>query len=160
MNCNEIFHYSDGEIFWLKVNRNRYNKPGDIAGRPSPTNGYLYVKVNQEVKSVHSIIWEMHNGEIPEGMEIDHVNHIRTDNRIENLRLVSHQQNAMNRSKTSRNTSGVVGVSWCNLTEKWYAYIKKDGVMHSLGRHARFEDAALARKSAERKLGFHENHGA
>ena len=112
MNWNEIFHYSDGKIFWLKVNRNRYNKPGDIAGRLSPTNGYLYVKVNQEVKSVHSIIWEMHNGEIPDGMEIDHVNHIRTDNHIENLRLVSRQQNAMNRSKTSRNTSGVVGVSW------------------------------------------------
>ena len=160
MNWNEIFSYSDGNLIWERVNRNRYNKPGDIAGRLNPTNGYLYVKVNQEVRSVHNIIWEMHNGKVPDDMEIDHINHIRTDNRIENLRIVSHQQNAMNMSKTLRNTSGVVGVSWCKMKGKWYAYIKKDGVMHNLGRYTNFEDAALARASAEKRLGFHENHGS
>lgn len=102
----------------------------------------------------------MHNGKVPDNMEIDHINHIRTDNRTENLRIVSHQQNAMNRSKTLRNTSGVVGVSWCKITGKWYAYIKKDGVMHNIGRYTSLEDAVLARASAEKRLGFHENHGS
>ena len=61
MNWNEIFSYSDGNLIWERVNRNRYNKPGDIAGRLNPTNGYLYVKVNQEVRSVRLRLWKYRN---------------------------------------------------------------------------------------------------
>ncbi|MDU7405660.1 MAG: HNH endonuclease signature motif containing protein [Citrobacter portucalensis] len=160
MNWNDVFHYSGGNLVWRKVNKNRYNKVGDVAGRVSKTNGYLYVKVNQVTRSVHTIIWEMFNGTIPDRMEIDHINHDRLDNRIENLRLVSHQDNAKNRSKTSRNTSGVVGVSWDKKRCKWYAFIKVDGVMRNLGMYSDFDAAVKVRVAAERKFNFHSNHGS
>ncbi|WP_436868476.1 HNH endonuclease signature motif containing protein, partial [Enterobacter hormaechei] len=49
------------------------------------------------------MIWEMHNGPIPQNMEIDHINRIKLDNRLENLRLATRRQNACN---ISTNTSG------------------------------------------------------
>ena len=66
----------------------------------SHPNDYLQVNLNVDGKSktfrVHTLIWEAFNGEIPEGMEIDHINAVRTDNRLENLRIMTHQENLNN----------------------------------------------------------------
>lgn len=71
--------------------------------------GHIYKKNGKEVGSVtsngyvitsfgymHKIIWEAFKGKIPEGYEIDHINTIRNDNRLENLRLVTHKENCNN----------------------------------------------------------------
>lgn len=59
----------------------------------------------------HRIVWELHNGEIPEGMLIDHIDGDSTNNLIANLRIVDHTENTRNAKMRKDNTSGVKGVS-------------------------------------------------
>lgn len=58
--------------------------------------GYLRVRTKLGHKMVHRIIWETFNGDIPDGYEIDHINTIKTDNRLYNLRLVTPKENKNN----------------------------------------------------------------
>jgi len=100
----------------------------------------------------------IHSGKLIDG-QIDHINGDRCDNRLLNLRVVSPQVNAMNRSNRSDNTSGCLGVCWHPSTQKWRARIKVMGKQKSLGLFAEKIDAICARKDAEKKYGFHRNHG-
>lgn len=109
---------------------------------------------------VHRIIWEMHNGEIPNGYFIDHINHNRIDNRIENLRLVTSGGNAKNRSRPNTNTSGVTGVHWNKRLNKWHVQINHEGKRKHIGLFDSIEKAAEARKDAISAFGYHKNHGA
>lgn len=93
------------------------------------------------------------------GQEVDHGDHGTLNNRRHNLTLTTHQGNAKNRRLTTRNTSGVCGVSWCRFEEKWRAYIKINGKAVSLGYYIEKADAIAARQVANVKYGFHENHG-
>ena len=68
-----------------------YNESGKEIGSVNK-NGYAVISS----VLVHRLIWETFNGEIPEGYEIDHINTIRNDNRLENLRLVTHKENSNN----------------------------------------------------------------
>lgn len=92
-------------------------------------------------------------------MEIDHINHDRSDNRIENLRLVTGGENKKNQSIRKRNKSGFTGVGWHSKAKKWRAEIKSGGVYMYLGLYSSIGDAVNARKMAEIELGFHDNHG-
>jgi hypothetical protein len=82
--------------------------------------------------------------------QIDHINRIRTDNRISNLREVSHKQNHQNRSKSSHNTSGHSGVSWYKQKSRWRAQITHNQKDIHLGLFTNLEDAIAARKAAEK----------
>ena len=85
----------------------------------------------------------------PKDMVVDHINHDPLDNRKENLRICTQQQNCMNRSKTSKNTSGTVGVCWHKSSSKWIARIKINGKYKALGSFNTKEEAIQARKNAE-----------
>lgn len=100
----------------------------------------------------------MHNGDIPEGYEIDHINHIRDDNRIENLRLVRKKDNQKNLSKNKRNKTGLTGVT---ITKDglYYAQIGVLGKTFCIGYFKTMFDAACARRSKENELKYHFNHG-
>jgi hypothetical protein len=111
------------------------------------------------VKSVaaHRLIWLLMTGEWPQG-HIDHIDGDTTNNRWRNLRDVEPGENWKNTKRPSDNTSGRIGVA---RTEPWgwQAYINIDKKRVSLGRFRRFEDACTARAAAERKAGYHPNHG-
>lgn len=85
-----------------KIDENYYiSKNGYIEKRkklkPSKTtSGYYVVTINDKQCYLHRLIWNCFNGEIPTGYEIDHINGDRTDNRLNNLRLVSHKENCNN----------------------------------------------------------------
>lgn len=106
----------------------------------------------------HAIAWVIHYGVWPTG-DIDHISGNTLDNRICNLREVSRTDNARNMTISSRNTSGVVGVCYNTLRDKWDAHIHVDYRRLHLGHFASFEDAVKARKMAEKKYGFADNHG-
>jgi hypothetical protein len=106
----------------------------------------------------HRLIWVMHYGEDPSGM-IDHIDHNRANNRISNLRAANYTINAQNRSLGTRNKSGVIGVRWVPSRNKWRADIRAEGRDIFLGNFEQKEDAVMARKSADVKYGFSENHG-
>ena len=85
------------------------------------------------------------------GGSVDHADRNKLNNTRSNLREATIQQNSQNRSKTQRNSSGCVGVSWHRQHNKWVAYIKPGPKVRHLGIFDTFEDAVKARKSAEVK---------
>lgn len=153
----DIFSYSDGTLKW-KVRPARRMKIGDADGYMKDY-GYMRVRCRGGQYYVHRIIWEMHNGHIPKGMEVDHINHVRTDNRIENLRLVSRLENCKNRKLNSNNTSGFNGVSWSKSDGKWLAYIYINKKRIRLGLFSDISKAIAAREKANLSHQFHKNHG-
>lgn len=119
---------------------------------------------NTHIKHVlypnHRIIWAMHYGVWPTKF-LDHINGDPTDNRIENLREVTNQENCKNARIGKNNTSGRVGVSYYghNGWSKWHAYIRGNGKLISLGYFEDFDAAVAAREAAEIEHGYHPNHG-
>ena len=119
--------------------------------------GYKVAAILGEVYRAHRVIWAMSFGEWPK--MIDHINGIKDDNRLCNLRSVTSQENAQNSALKSTNTSGVVGVHWDRPRKKWTARIVVNGKHKRLGRFYNITDAIEARKRAELQHGFHPNHG-
>lgn len=131
---------------------------GTVALSYITQSGYMAGCIDRKFYLAHRIIWALYHGEAPE-LEIDHVNGIRTDNRISNLRSVSHSQNARNRKISSKNTSGTMGVNWNKAEQKWNARIRRRDCEVFLGHFEKLEDAVAARKKAEAEFGYHRNHG-
>lgn len=107
--------------------------------------------------TAHRVIWKILHDDEPE--QIDHINGDRADNRSANLRAATQHINSRNAAMPFDNTSGRVGVGWDREKKKWIAQIGHRGRNHHLGRYRKFEDAVAARSAAERRFGFHPNHG-
>ena len=120
--------------------------------------GYRMGYVFQRGILAHRAAWAIAYGSWPDG-EVDHINGIRTDNRLCNLRDVCPNENRQNQRMPATNTSGVMGVTWSKEKGKWQAQIMVGRKHKNLGRFEVFNDAVSARKAAEEKYGFHENHG-
>jgi hypothetical protein len=150
-----------GKLFWLEResppqwNAKCANKEAFIYVN---TVGYHQGAIFGRGYLAHRVIWALVHGEWPTG-EIDHINGNRADNRLINLRSVSHKQNSHNQKLRNTNTSGVCGVSWVQRDARWYASIHHDGKSKSLGQYKDFNDAVAARKAAEIEFGYHPNHG-
>jgi hypothetical protein len=84
-------------------------------------------------------------------MDVDHINHIQSDNRRENLRVVTHAINSRNNKPGINNTSGRTGVFYNKRRDTWYARITVDRKDYHLGTYKSKEDAIEARKKAEEK---------
>lgn len=80
----------------------------------------------------------------PDGMEVDHINGDRLDNRRANLRLCTRSQNQHNKGAQANNTSGFKGVQFYKRTGKWHAKIKLHGKERHLGYFATAAQAAEA----------------
>lgn len=109
--------------------------------------GYIRICIDGKRYSAHRLAWLYIFGNFPEKF-IDHKNRIKNDNRIDNLRSATKEQNQQNTGISRRNTSGIKGVSYHNKSRKWRVSISKNGVRNSLGSFSSFEDAANAYKNA------------
>lgn len=100
-------------------------RTGNIAGCRKSSDGYIYMNISSKGKRkcimAHRLAWFMFYGEVPN--ELDHINRLRDDNSIKNLRLCTRIENSRNRSKRIDNTSGVTGVHYNKKTKKWDARI-------------------------------------
>lgn len=121
-------------------------------------NGYLRGRFDGVEVYAQRVVWAVLKDAWPTS-QIDHINGVRTDNRIENLRSVSPAENAKNQKTRRNNTSGFQGVYWHESRGKWSAQIRLQTKLHFLGYFSKFDDACSKRKFAERQMGFHENHG-
>lgn len=119
---------------------------------------YITVSINSKRYLAHRIIWLLVTGENPNN-EIDHINGNGIDNRIENLRHITRKENNKNLSISVRNKTGVVGVHWDKKRKVFKAEIRAHGKNKFLGYFKTIEEAAVVRKKAEKKLGYHKNHG-
>lgn len=160
MNYNDYFAYDDGKIYWIaKTSEMTYNITlGSEAGTCNGL-GYKRVMVHGEHTMVHHIVWYMHGNEIPEGFEIDHIDHDRENNGIENLRMVARTTNMQNKSTYRNSKTGHHGVTIRPDSGKYRAKITVNKKVINLGTFESIDDAISARKAAELKYGFHENHG-
>lgn len=131
---------------------------GKMALNAPHSNGYFFGAIDNQKIFAHRAAWAIVHGFWPDG-EIDHINHDKRDNRISNLRLINRSDNARNLSKSRSNKSGVTGVFKHTQTGAWQAQIRVNRKSIHLGSFNEIEDAIAARRSAEIKYGFHQNHG-
>lgn len=120
--------------------------------------GYRVGNIGGRIYRAHRTAWAIYYGKWPTG-DVDHINGTPDDNRIENLRSVTHAENQRNQKRRSSNTSGMNGVGWYKALGKWRCHITVDGVTRHLGYFDSFEEAVAARKAADIDHEFHENHG-
>lgn len=124
--------------------------PGDAAG--TMKDGYIKIIADQRQYRAHRLAWLFMTGAFPEkGMDIDHIDGDRANNRWSNLRLASRSQNNMNTRHVRSHTSDHRGVSWRKGRGKWHARIHVNKKVVILGDFDRIEDAVAARQQAERK---------
>jgi hypothetical protein len=138
-----------GQLIWAKTNSRRA-PAGSVAGCLSKHTGYIYVGVNNKRLRAHRVVWMIVYNEIPG--EIDHIDGNRSNNRLENLRVVSRSGNNQNRGIQRNNTSGATGVSFDSYRSKWAANIQADGKKIKLGRFASFDEAVKAYAAAKEKF--------
>ena len=119
--------------------------------------GYRRLCVDGEYHEAHRLAWLIVYGEYPN--QIDHINGNRTDNRLVNLRNVGNEENARNRKLMKSNSSGCPGVH-SNGRGSWVARVGiGSGKRLHLGTFKSLAFAKSVRRSVERQLGYHENHG-
>jgi hypothetical protein len=145
-----LIHYNpdSGEFTWLKDSKNQKDY-GDRAGYVS-VDGYVVITIEQVQHRAHRLAWFYMTGERPES--VDHANRIKSDNRFCNLRASTLQQNNCNKGLTVRNTSGVLGVSWCKKRCRWKVQVKSFGHDFYFGMFDDIELAGLVAEEARAKI--------
>ena len=106
----------------------------------------------------HRIAFFMKTGNWPVN-QVDHINGDKSDNRFENLRDATATENQRNKQISVNNTSGVVGVTFNRAANKWQSQIMVGEKNLHLGIFTEKDAAIAARKAAEIKYSFHQNHG-
>lgn len=141
-----------------RVNSWNGRHAGQIAAYQSPR-GYQHIQIFKVRHAAHRLAWLFAHGAWPKG-EIDHINHVRNDNRIGNLRDVPSGGNQRNRRLRCNNTSGHAGITKPKGCRKWLVRIGS-GVeqRRHIGYFETLEEAIAARQCAMQQHGYHENHG-
>lgn len=160
---HDLFEYRNG---WLYYKNDLCDKKGrktkiaksTKAGGIHPL-GYIKMRVDGKMYMAHRIIFKMFNKDY-EGATLDHINNNPSDNRIENLRLATREENNRNAVLRKDNKSGVKGVYWNPRDKYWTAAISYNKQRKVLGN---FKDLSLAKEFIElvREMvhGKFANHG-
>jgi hypothetical protein len=138
----ELLSYDDasGCLTWIARRGNNDKHIGREAGRVHKL-GYRVLGIDYKMYYAHRICWALYYESWPDGM-VDHINCIKTDNRIENLRVCTRSLNVANRKVQSNNKVGIKGVF--KRRKRWETSIVKDGERVFRGSFATLEEAASA----------------
>lgn len=147
----ELVSYNSetGEFVWLK-NNGAKGIAGNMAGRIN-FYGYSVICVDGRTYQAHRLAWLHKNGEFP-SMNIDHINGVRNDNRIANLRNVSQRINCQNHRKQNGNKKELIGACFDKATGKFKAQIMRGGINYHIGRFDTQEQASAAYINAKRAI--------
>lgn len=123
MSWNDFLDYRDGKLYWKRpVNEKSRVEIGAEAGSLESSTGRYSICVARKRTLRSRVVWEIHNGPIPAGMEIDHADRDKTNDNINNLRLATRSENNTNRQgKTAK--SGYRGVE--GLGKRWRAVLNR-----------------------------------
>lgn len=147
-----LFEYREGCLWWKVKPEGYFKDPAyqrswntKFAGKPAGLHrpdGYVLTMVQGKNVLVHRIIYFLAHGYCP--AKVDHVDGNPANNRIENLRAANDSQNCWNMALSSKNTSGIKGVTWHIRDKRWQAQLKINDKMVHLGQFRELEDAKAA----------------
>lgn len=145
-------------IFKWEIRASSHVPKGSRAGALHKQTGYVRIKILGRSYRAHRLAWLIMYGSFPPD-QIDHINGVKHDNRIINLRAVTPAENNRNRAFDIRNKSGHIGISYNKKTNRWLARIGGNHKRVNLGSFDNLEDAIEARRIAEINYNYHPNHG-
>jgi poly-D-alanine transfer protein DltD len=120
---NEAFKYRNGELYW-KINTNKSkNLVGKKAGCKS-SGSYGTVNLDGNAYCMHKVIFCMHHGYMP--TVVDHINNVKDDHRIENLRAANHVTNNYNKTVQSNNKLGIKNVCYSTQNKKYLVQLTQN----------------------------------
>jgi hypothetical protein len=144
----QTWSYEKGHLYWL------ISKPGVGYGKQAGClcpNGYIRIGYNNKVYAAHNLIWIFHNGDIPIDKEIDHIDYNRSNNLINNLRLLSTSENLLLRTHV-KYPKGTIYFQKPN--NKWRTQIVVNGKRTELGLYETREKAEQVLEEHRISLGF------
>lgn len=152
----EVLDYDPitGAFRWIRRQPAGRPSQGGIAGTLT-SRGYREIFIDRKKYRASRLAWFYMTGNWPDE-EIDHKNRVKDDDRWENLRGATSSQNKANTALTSRNTSGVKGVSWYRDPRwnygSWTACIRRNGKTVHLGYFDTIEEAGTAYAKAAKEI--------
>jgi len=142
------YSHKTGLFKWKKSKYSRAVE-GEVAGRPT-TAGHVQLSIEGKRYAAHRLVYLYVYGKMPnKTLVVDHINGNKQDNRLSNLRVVSHAQNLQNSKRSKANSSGYKGVTFEKNIGKWRAYITKNYKTTKLGFFDTKEEAYQARLAKE-----------
>ena len=142
----QIFFYDRNTgLFTRLIKTARRHKVGEVVGNYYG-NGYMRAMIKGREYLLHRLAWLYVFGEIPANMQIDHINGIKDDNRINNLRLATGYQNTSNQKISTRNKSGYKGVFFNKKYSKYQAQCVHRGKLYYIGVFETADEAGMAYK--------------
>lgn len=145
----EYFTYVNGHLVRTKTDSKNKLLVGSRFGGQDKR-GYISGWFKGKKRKEHHLVWFYHYGEWPQ--QLDHINGIRDDNRIENLRKCSQSENTRNRPGDSNTSSKYKGVHWHKNNKRWRTTINYDGKRISLGCFSSEKEAAKAYDTKAKEL--------
>ena len=114
LKANVSYNPATGIFTRVKNHPKRKYIAGSVTGVPRP-DGYVQVMIEGKIFLAHRLAWLYVHGVMPEHY-VDHINGVKNDNRIENLRDVKQGVNLQNQKRAKRNrvSSDLLGVSFSN----------------------------------------------
>jgi len=143
MKLSDVGYNRLGELVWLRTKGRAIQ--GAPVGWVNKKHGYREMNIDGKRKKVHHVVWFLHTGEWPD--MLDHINGIRDDNRIENLRVCTAVENSRNRKKTTRRLLPR-SVYYTNNKEKYRVSVQVDGKFKHIGVFSDLKEAETAAKQA------------
>lgn len=150
-------HESGNLIYRVKVSKKiNLNQVAGTIQKSSAGKPYLHIIIDGYRYRAHHLVWLYVYGQFP-SMIIDHIDGNGLNNKLSNLEEKSESENHKNKRLFKTNKTGISGVHF--RKDKFTARIKLNYICHNLLTTADFFEACCARKAAENRFGFHENHG-
>jgi hypothetical protein len=138
----ELFYYENGKLF------NRTQRSSNALVREEAGNlqadGYRKIMISGKAYLSHRLIYMFHNGEIADKLHIDHFDRNKLNNSIENLRLVTHQENLFN--------TNAKGYTFSKAKNKFQAQIRLNHKLFYLGLFDTEDEARKAYLEAKKEL--------
>jgi len=137
---HQLLNYdpNTGQFVWAMSRRGRYGRKGSAAGNLR-SSGYVHIRISCQLYKAHRVSWCCVHGYWP-AEQIDHINQVRHDNRISNLRLATPSENSRNRGSINPHP----GVTWDKVRNQWRVQRRVNGKNVSLGRYDNKADAIAA----------------
>ena len=146
-----VYDEDCGEFRWIHPST---KLPAGRVTNSKNVYGYIQINIEGHVFLAHRLAWLYVYGVWPK-TQLDHIDRDRTNNAINNLREVSHKQNAENAKMRVDNTSGFRGVTYRPSSNKWIAQIQSDGRNYYLGSFSTPNEASDAYENARNTLFTH-----